>query len=378
MAKGCSTRQLDYRNLSADPNWPEIRLLEVRPAKSIHDVFSARIVNLPLTPDLDFIGVSALYGDTDHTEPVIINGRRVSVPANLGQALRHSRAVFWPAQTDPNPGPAAEPRRTMTAEGSGTRGTEQTTRKKPHWLHQFLRSLGLPPSDSADRPRSSAHQGAPTTLRIWIDAFCVNERDARERKEQHALMDMAYRHARAVVGWLGPRDDTSDLAVQIIRDVDRAMPEGFGSREHRRLRPECYAPRHVWVSEIEHLWRLPEGVTDLRRCDNWVAMSRFLSRQYFQRDWILNEIAMASFPTFLVGGEILSWSEVLRWNRSNEELSDTGAAQFPEEYRKEIGSFLPLGTVYTMLKAFESSRDSRTSESSSGSTFTKSLSNYSQ
>lgn len=364
---GCSTRHLAYKNLSIDPSRPEIRLLEVRPAQSIHDVISARLVNLPLTPDLDFIGVSALYGDPDDTEPIKIDGKRMSVPANLGMALRHARAVFWPSQT----GPGTAESKGTTAEEKGSRGPEPI-RKKPHWLRQLLRSFGLPSDGDQSRRQSQA-----TTLRIWIDALCVNERDAREHEDQHALMATAYRHARTVVGWLGPKDETSDLAVQIIRDVDNAVPANFGSPEDKQLHPEHYAPHHVWVKEIQYLWQVPEDATDLRDGDNWIAMSRFLNRQYFQRDWILSEIAMASFPTFLIGSEIVSWNEVLRWNRCNEELSDTGAGQFPEKYRTEIVSYLPMSTVYTMLKAFERSSDDRNSDSTGRSMLTKFQSNYS-
>ncbi|ROV92266.1 hypothetical protein VSDG_07275 [Cytospora chrysosperma] len=363
-----STRHLQYKKLSGDPSRPEIRLLEVRPAQSLHDTVSARIVNLPLTPDLDFIGVSALYGDTDDTEPIIIDGKRIMVPANLGQALRHARAVFWPLQTGPT---TADPKRTtVDGKGQGQRGME-SNRKRPHWLRHLLRTFGLPSSEG-DRSRAQN-----STLRIWIDVFCVNERDEREQKEQHTLMATAYRHARTVVGWLGPKDETSDKAVQIIRDVDRAVPANFGTPEDRQLHPEHYAPHHVWIKDIQYLWQLPEGVKDLRECEVWITMSKFLGRQYFQRDWILNEIAMASFPTFLIGEEILSWSEVLRWNRCNEELSDTGAGQFPEEYRTEICSLLPLATVYTMLKAFERSKDNRPTDSSSRSVITRCPSSYS-
>lgn len=379
-ASASSTRQLlQYRKLSVDPSRPEIRLLEVRPAQGIHETVSARIVNLPLTPDLDFIGVSALYGDTDDTEPIIIDGRRVAVPANLGQALRHARAVFWPAATTPQAhaqaqaGPVSAAAAAAEDSRGGTTGVLEPARKKPHWLRQLLRSLVLP---SADGERLSRGGGGGQTLRVWIDAFCVDERDARERKEQHTLMATAYRHARTVVGWLGPKDETSDLAVQVIRDVDRAVPAGFGSPGDREAHPEHYAPRHTWVGGIQHLWRVPEGVADLRRSDTWVAMSRFLGRPYFQREWILSEIAMATFPTFLVGTDVVSWSEVLRWNLCNEELSDKGSAQFPEEYRTDIVSFLPLGTVYTMLKAFERSRDSRAPDLTPRSTLTRSLSTY--
>ncbi|KUI56291.1 Heterokaryon incompatibility protein 6, OR allele [Cytospora mali] len=364
---GCSTRNLHYKKLSLDPDRPDIRLLEVRPAQSIRDTISGRLVNLPLTPDLDYVGLSALYGGANETEPINIDGKRIDVPANLGQALRHLRTVFWPTPA----GPSTSASTGIKVEGIDTSGQDrESVRKKPHWLRHLLRSFGLPSLD-VDRSRNQ------NTLRIWIDAFCINERDAREQREQHTLMATAYRHARTVVGWLGPKDETSDLAVRIIRDVDRAVPPNFGSPEDRALHPENYAPHYVWMSDIQHLWQLPEGVTDPRDSDNFIAMSNFLSRQYFQRDWILNEIAMATFPTFLIGKDIVSWCEVLRWNRFNEELTDVGAALFPDEFRKVIDSFMPLGTVYTMLKEFERTRDNKATDFDARTMAQSSLSNYS-
>lgn len=71
---------------------------------------------------------------------------------------------------------------------------------------------------------------------------------------------------------------------------------------------------------------------------------------------------MATFPAFLIGDQIVSWLEVLRLNRNNEELIDHGALLFPEEFRKLI-HFMPMGAIYTLLKEFERTRklgDSKT------------------
>lgn len=327
-----STRQLNYKNLSRDRH--DIRLLEVQPASDINDIIVARLVNRQLTPELEYIGVSALYGDTDVSEKVQIDNKRIALPANLGQALRHARAVFSQSDVSSN-----------ASEGEGSsmearRSKEPKPDKKPpRWLGNILRGLGF------QRPEIDRARNQSTTLLVWLDAVCVNRRDAREQKEQHRMMSNAYRNAKAVVGWLGQKDDTSDLAVHIIRTCDRALPAHFGTPEDKELHPENYPPHYVWLEDIKHLWELPEGVTDFREQHNVMALAKFLQRPYFQRDWILNELAMATFPTFLVGEEIVSWSEVLRWNRCNEELIDVATAQFPEENRKVIETFIPLGTV---------------------------------
>lgn len=353
-----STRQLNYKNLSRDRN--EIRLLEIQPASDLNDIIVARLVNRQLTPELEYIGVSALYGDTDVSEKIQIDNKSIAVPANLGQALRHVRAVFSQSDISSN-----------ASEGEGSsmevrKSKEPRPEKRPpRWLGNILRGLGF------QRPEVDRARNQSSILLVWLDAVCVNRRDVREQKEQNRMMSTAYRNAKAVVGWLGPKDDKSDLAVNVIRTCDRALPHHFGTPEDKELHPENYAPHYVWMEDIKPLWEMPEGVTDLRQNLNFIALSQFLQRSYFQRDWILSELALGTFPTFLVGEEIVSWSEVLRWNRCNEELIDVASAHFPDEYRKCIDSFIPLGTVYTMLKEFERRRDSPASGSDTRSMLTR-------
>ncbi|KAI3394490.1 hypothetical protein diail_2624 [Diaporthe ilicicola] len=353
-----SIRQLNYKKLSRDRH--EIRLLEVQPASDVNEIIVARLVNRSLTPELEYIALSALYGDTDVAEKIQVDNKRLALPSNIGQALRHVRQVFSQSDFSSN-----------ASEGEGSlmevRRSKETRpeKKQPRWLGNILRGLGFQRPD-VDRARNQN-----STLLIWLDAVCVDRRDAREQKEQHRMMSSAYRHARSVVGWLGLKDDTSDTAVSIIRTCDRALPNHFGTPEDKELHPENYAPHYVWMEDIKHLWAMPEGVTDLREQENFIALSKFLQRQYFQRDWILSELAMGTFPTFLVGEEIVSWSEVLRWNRCNEELIDVATAHFPDEYRALIETFIPLGTVYTMLKEFEKRRDSPSSGSDTRSMLTR-------
>lgn len=331
-ALSISTRQLNYKNLSRDRH--EIRLLEVQPASDINDIIIARLVNRPLTPELEYIGVSALYGDTEVSEKVQVDNKRIALPGNLGQALRHVRAVFSQSDVSSN---ASEGGDSLNE----TRRFKEPKpdKKQPRWLGNILRGLGF------QRPEVDRARNQSTTLLIWLDAVCVNQRDAREQKEQHRMMSNAYRNAKAVVGWLGPKDETSDKAVHVIRTCDRSLPNNFGTPEDKELHPENYAPHYVWMEGIKHLWALPDGVSDFRENSNFQAVSKFFSRQYFQRDWILTELAMGAFPTFLVGEEIVSWSEVLRWNRCNEELIDVSTAHFPSDFRQLIETFIPLGTV---------------------------------
>ncbi|KAJ3535949.1 hypothetical protein NM208_g6927 [Fusarium decemcellulare] len=155
-----------------------------------------------------------------------------------------------------------------------------------------------------------------------------------------------------VVGWLGPKDSTSDLAIEIIKAWDKCMPASFGEPGDRELHPENYAPILQWMGPVAHLSDIPEGITDPREVPSYVAVSSFLNRPYFRNAWILDDMAMARFPAFLLGDDIVSWMQVLRLNRVNEEIKDHGADMFPDELRPLL-EYMPLGSVYTFLKEFD-------------------------
>lgn len=165
-------------------------------------------------------------------------------------------------------------------------------------------------------------------------------------------MARAYRHARTVVGWLGTHDGTSNLAIDIIRAWDDCMPASFGEPGDREAHPEDYAPNLQWMGPVAHLSNIPEGITDPREVPSYKAISAFLNRPYFRNTWMLEDMALARFPAFLLGDDIVSWRQILRLNRVNEDIRDHGADMFPDELRPLL-EYMPLGSVYTFLKEFD-------------------------
>ncbi|KAK0644445.1 heterokaryon incompatibility, partial [Cercophora newfieldiana] len=51
------------------------------------------------------------------------------------------------------------------------------------------------------------------TVIIWVDALCINQSDDVEKGVQVNRMGGIYRSAAAVLVWLGPAADESDLAL---------------------------------------------------------------------------------------------------------------------------------------------------------------------
>ncbi|KAL6802665.1 hypothetical protein GGI42DRAFT_342883 [Trichoderma sp. SZMC 28013] len=340
--EAATSTSIRYRPLGRSGS--EIRLLELQPATTndINERVVCRLVHERLSDSSDFIGLSALYGDINVTETIFVNGAAISIPVHLAEALRYMRAVFLAAALP-------TPNASMTdLQGAAAMPAPLPTppKKAPGWLRSLLKTVRHIITEQ-DAPR-----GGTPPLRIWLDLLCINGWDEREESERRLHMARAYRHAKMVVGWLGLKDSTSDFAIEIVKALDKHMPATFGEPGDREVHPNDYAPVLQWYEPIAHLSRIPEGVTEPREVPSYKAISDFLNRPYFRNAWILDEMSKARFPAFLLGDDIVSWMQVLRLNRINEDVKDHGANIFPDELRGLL-EYLPMGSVYTFLKEFD-------------------------
>jgi hypothetical protein len=126
-------------------------------------------------------------------------------------------------------------------------------------------------------------------FRIWADAICINQNDLVERGSQVAMMKRIYDAAWHVVIWLGPKADNSDSAMMAIR--------------YFSLRSKQYADPleglYKYVDKIIiHIpgkirWR-HRSTTARMRPSVYRAIYHLLSRPYFRRLWILQEVALGA------------------------------------------------------------------------------------
>lgn len=212
------TRSINYTKLRDS----EIRILELQPACDTNSRVVCRLTNIALTEDLEFLGLSCLYGDdgggtADH---MVINGGKVTIPATLSQALKHLRRVFLQPETSGGQVPPPSP----------------PPRRKDHWLVHALRNV------FSILPDHNQRQYRNNTLRVWIDGLCIDQQSATENRHRRSHMAQVYRSAKMVVGWLGLKDESSDLAVDTLEELTEVMPRNWGDPEDKALHPENYAP----------------------------------------------------------------------------------------------------------------------------------------
>lgn len=65
------------------------------------------------------------------------------------------------------------------------------------------------------------HLRSPTDqMMLWIDQLCINQEDNAEKSIQVGLMKDIYSYAAKTCIWLGEEADNSDLAMDIIKNLD--------------------------------------------------------------------------------------------------------------------------------------------------------------
>ncbi|KAK3318730.1 heterokaryon incompatibility protein-domain-containing protein [Apodospora peruviana] len=96
---------------------------------------------------------------------------------------------------------------------------------------------------------------------LWVDAICINQEDNEEKGHQVQAMARIYVIAACVIVWLGKAADESDEALQVLDEAAENAQEGR---------------QHSPISESSQQ-----------------AIFTLLERPWFQRVWILQEVATA-------------------------------------------------------------------------------------
>jgi hypothetical protein len=168
---------------------------------------------------------------------------------------------------------------TVRASDSVCDGTLQATRN----LEVALRHLRL-----EDGPRT-----------LWIDAICIDQRNAAERGHQVGIMGEIYTLARRVIAWLGPEDRDSSMALDAIQRVSTNIfldwdKKAIIIRNTSDLKPD----------QLRNVHWLPFDNATLG------AIYRLIMMNLFERLWIRQEIGLAAERAVIrCGPKEIDWLE---------------------------------------------------------------------
>lgn len=126
----------------------------------------------------------------------------------------------------------------------------------------------------------------------WIDALCINQQDDAEKSSQVALMREIYSAAEVVMVFLGMKSEESTMACNLIGKLCDLFQNGTIDLEGQALqRSISVAKKYPFEDKKLRQLGLP-----LTNAIDWVALADLLSKAYFDRMWVLQELVMARGP----------------------------------------------------------------------------------
>jgi len=126
---------------------------------------------------------------------------------------------------------------------------------------------------------------------LWVDGICINQADPEEREQQVQVMCWIYMLAKRVLIWLGEQREEDFQAMQMLVSVQARLGDG---REGT-----------VW-KKTATIEAIKEAKS--HSADGMAHLKRLLSRPYFSRMWVIQEIVNASEALVICGSQTVSWA----------------------------------------------------------------------
>lgn len=137
---------------------------------------------------------------------------------------------------------------------------------------------------------------------VWIDSICVNQLDNDEKGAQVAMMGEIFKTATQVVACVGAHGDDSEFLYEFLGGEKARIQSVLRNFQETRTFYFLKLSRRELLT-----WRLkhPRSIL-IRLCK---ALANFLSRQYFHRVWVYQELFLGKDISVYCGNEILpiSW-----------------------------------------------------------------------
>jgi hypothetical protein len=148
-----------------------------------------------------------------------------------------------------------------------------------------------------------------SSLLLWVDQVCINQDDVRERSAQVAFMKRIYSQATKTFAYLGEPDSEvsrdacrvlETLKVPVMRVIDFKL-EGTSYKAFLRSR----------IPAIKLAIQNPSLTKKSFSEDVRKAIVQLLSRPYFFRKWIIQELVRSRSVFCVIGSHCFPWNPFL-------------------------------------------------------------------
>lgn len=139
-------------------------------------------------------------------------------------------------------------------------------------------------------------------LVLWIDRICIDQSETLEKNHQVSMMGSIYKNASAVLAWLGPAADESDLVFDYF-DNQGLKTEPIINN------PESQQPSTTWNLDNS----LSNRQNSLEDKSLQQAFATLIRRPYWRRAWIKQELILAKDITIYCGSRSRDWNLFTIW-----------------------------------------------------------------
>lgn len=116
---------------------------------------------------------------------------------------------------------------------------------------------------------------------FWIDSICINQEDIAEKNRQVGMIRRIFEEAELTLCWLGD-DAGAKKAFALVARINEIKTES----DYAALRAEADA--------------------------GWAELQKMIHNSWFERVWIIQEIAVAKAQVIRYGNEEADWKHVAR------------------------------------------------------------------
>jgi hypothetical protein len=163
-----------------------------------------------------------------------------------------------------------------------------------------VNGLSLPVTKTLEQALRSLRDDSPIggqTRTLWVDAICIDQTNLPERNQQVAQMQEIYAGAERVVIWLGEASFDSDMAIDFIKQLCEKLEEfGIHSSESNVAQ---YVEKDFQDGLDEFLGPAFE--------EKWEAVAALLQRPWWERAWVVQELAAARVAVCYCGRTPVAW-----------------------------------------------------------------------
>jgi hypothetical protein len=135
---------------------------------------------------------------------------------------------------------------------------------------------------------------------LWIDALCINQSDLPERASQVTLMTQIYMQAFKTLIYLGSSTQNSVKGMEFIQHIVGTIdPSLLPKRDISRPQTHSEIQDHVITKALTQFSAFP-------------CMLDFLTRPWWSRIWIIQELTVSAAASLVWGTQTLPWEFAAR------------------------------------------------------------------